>query len=153
MTELILKNGDIAVATLRKPEVLDELKKQWPADRLLVVKLDVTKKQDIVDAFNKAETVFGRIDVVFNNAAFGVASEVESTLEEDGRRMFDANFWGATNVSREAVRFFREVNKPVGGRVLVVSSVVGIKPFPLFGYYTASKFGEHHDVFVGFCRP
>ena len=144
MTEYVLKNGDIAVATLRKPEVLDELKKQWPTDKLLVVKLDVTKKQDIIDAFSKAQEVFGRVDVVFNNAGYGVLAEVEGTPEQEARYMFDTNFWGATNVSREAVRFFREVNKPVGGRILVVSSLVGIKPMALIGYYTASKFGEWH---------
>ena len=137
-----MKSGEIAVATLRRPEVLDDLKKQWPVDRLLVVKLDVTKKQDIVDAFNKATVAFGRVDVVFNNAAFGALGEVEGTPEEDARRVFDTNFWGATNVSREAVKVFREVNKSVGGRLLVVSSMAGIKPIPLIGYYGASKFGE-----------
>ncbi len=54
------------------------------------------------------------IDVVFDNAGYGLIAEVKGTTEDRARIMFDVNFWGATNVSREAVRFFREVNKPAG---------------------------------------
>ena len=78
-------------------------------ERLLVLKLDVTKQQDIIDAFQKAKEVFGRVDVVFNNAAYGVLAEVEGTPDDAARAVFDVDFWGAANVSREAVRFFREV--------------------------------------------
>ncbi len=69
-------------------------------------------------------------------------AEVEGTPEEQARAMFDVNFWGATNVSREAVKFFREVNKPTGGRLINVSSIVGLKVAPALGYYTATKHGE-----------
>ncbi|THG96423.1 hypothetical protein EW026_g5403 [Hermanssonia centrifuga] len=126
MTELVLKEGGIVVATLRQPDILAELKTQYPTDKLL------------------AEKAFGRIDVVFNNAGYGMLAEVEGTPEDKARVMFDVNFWGATNVSREAVRFFREVNKPTGGRLLNVSSVAGIKTVPALGYYTATKHGDRY---------
>ncbi|PSR71674.1 hypothetical protein PHLCEN_2v12448 [Hermanssonia centrifuga] len=142
MAELVLKNGGIVIATLRKPEVLSDLKAQYPGDRLLVLKLDVTRPHEIVDTFAKAKEAFGRIDVVFNNAGYSVLAEVEGTPEEQARAMFDVNFWGATNVSREAVKFFREVNKPTGGRLINVSSIVGLKVAPALGYYTATKHGE-----------
>ena len=69
------------------------------------------------DAFRTAETRFGRINVVYNNAGAFVVGELESTSEEEWRKMFDVNFWGAIGVAREAVRFFRDVNKLQGGRL------------------------------------
>ena len=117
MTDLVLRNGDIAVATLREPEALSDLTAKW-ADRLLTVKLDVTKPEEISAAFAKAKEAFSRIDVVFNNACRGVLSEVEGTPDRAARDLFEVNFWGAANVSREAIKFFREVNQPAGGHLL-----------------------------------
>lgn len=141
MTELVLANGDIAIATLRKPAVLDELKAKYSPNQLLVVKLDVTKPQEILDAFKAAESAYGRIDIVFNNAGYGALGEVEGTPEDVARAIFDTNFWGAMNVSREAVRFFRDVNKIQGGRLLNISSMAGIGGKPGIGFYSASKNG------------
>jgi len=140
MTERVLKNGDIAIATLRKPAALSDLSAKYPSDKLLVLKLDVTKPEEIKDAFAAAEKKFGRIDVVFNNAGYCVIGEVEGTMDNFARPMFEVNFWSAVNVTREAVRFFREVNKPAGGRLLQNSSVSGIEASPAFGFYCASKF-------------
>ncbi|OCH95133.1 NAD(P)-binding protein [Obba rivulosa] len=143
MTELVLKNGDAVVATLRKPEVLAGLSAQYPVDRLLVLKLDVQNENEIIAAFAAAKEKFGRLDVVFNNAACGVLSEVESAAGNETlvRDMFEVNFWGATHVSQAAVKFFREVNKPgIGGRLLQVSSLAGIEGVPTFGFYNATKF-------------
>lgn len=141
MAEHILEKGDIAIATLRKPEVLADLAAKYPSDKLLVLKLDVSQPSEIVAAFAEAEKKFGRIDVVLNNAAYGILGELEATPEDVARTMFDVNFWGAVNVSREAVRVFREVNKPAGGRLLQVSSVAGITPIAGLGFYSASKHG------------
>ncbi len=143
MVEYVLSKGDIAVATLRKPEVLDGLKAKHPASKLLVLELDVTQSDDIVNAFSKTKEVFGRIDVVFNNAGISVVGEIEGTPEHVTRRLFDVSFWGADRVSREAIKFFREVNKSkIGGRLLNTSSMVGLNAFPGIGYYSASKFGK-----------
>ncbi len=143
MVEHVLNKGDIAVATLRKPEVLNDLKVSYPPTRLLVLKLDVTKPQEITDAFERTEEVFGRLDVVFNNAGYSIVGEVEGTPEEIARSLFEVTFWGADRVGREAIRFFREVNKPgVGGRLLNLSSVVGLNASAGVGYYSASKYGE-----------
>ncbi|KAH9940608.1 hypothetical protein B0H21DRAFT_754359 [Amylocystis lapponica] len=139
MTELVLSNGDIAVATLRTPSMLDMLASRYPPSQLLVLRLDVTQPEEIVKAFAQAHEAFGRVDVVFNNAGFGVCGEIESTTEKSARALFDVNFWGAANVSREAVRFFREVNKPVGGRLLQVGSCCGIEGLIMLGYYSATK--------------
>ncbi|KAH7924106.1 NAD(P)-binding protein [Leucogyrophana mollusca] len=140
VTEFALQQGDIAVATLRKPDVLSDLVDRYPRDRLLVVKLDVTKQADIDAAFAQAKSVFGRVDFVLNNAGFGIVAEIEGTRDKTARDVFEVNFWGAANVSREAVRFFREENSPAGGRLLQMSSLSGIESTPGVGYYCASKF-------------
>ena len=130
MVEYVLSKGDIAVATLRKPEVLDDLKSKHPASKLLILKLDVTKPEDITEAFTKTQEVFGRIDVVFNNAGYGIVGEIEATPEDVARALFEVTFWGADRISRESVRFFRDINKPgTGGRLLNNSSMVGLNAF------------------------
>ncbi|KAF8996892.1 hypothetical protein BDQ17DRAFT_1363847 [Cyathus striatus] len=136
----VLSKGDKAVATLRKPEVLTDLAAKYSALQLLIVKLDVKKEDEIVSAFKAAEERFGRIDVVYNNAGYGTLVEIEGTPDHVSRDMFEVNFWGAANVSREAVRFFRDVNKPAGGRLLQASSLGGASASPALGYYCASKF-------------
>ncbi|OCH86505.1 NAD-P-binding protein [Obba rivulosa] len=141
MTELALQKGDNVVATLRRPEVLAEISVEYDTTRLLVLKLDVKKPDDITAAFVKAQEVFGRVDVVFNNAGLAVVSEVESAQdhEDEIRDLFEVNFWGALHVTQAAVRQFREVNNPVGGRLLQVSSMSGIDGVPTAGLYSATK--------------
>lgn len=141
MAELLLQKGEIVVATARKPEVLDDLKAKYPASQLLVLHLDVDKPQEIKRTFVEAKNAFGRIDVVFNNAGWSMLGELEVTPEEEARKMFDTNFWAAANVSREAVGFFREENKPSGGLLINNTSKGGIVAVPGLGYYAASKHG------------
>ncbi|KAJ7487808.1 NAD-P-binding protein [Mycena latifolia] len=139
VTEEVLANGEIAIATLRTPAVLDDLAAANP-DRLLVVKCDVTKPDDIISAFAAVIEKFGRVDVVFNNAGYGIIAKVEATLEDAARAMFDVNFWGAAAVSKEAVRVFRDVNPGnTGGRLLNVSSTAGLSRLAIAGMYGASK--------------
>lgn len=138
MTEHVLNVGDNAVAALRKPESLSDLAAKWPSDRFLSLKLDVTEPDEILAAFAKAKAAFGRLDVVFNNAGVSIIAESEGTPLEAARKLFEVNFWGAANVSREAVRFFREENKPPGGRLLQNSSVAGYDAPAAATYYAAS---------------
>ncbi|KAH0826309.1 NAD(P)-binding protein, partial [Lanmaoa asiatica] len=126
LTEYLLKQGDRVVATLRKPDELSDLVSRYPSTRLVVVKLDATHHAEISAAFAKAQEAFGRVDVVFNNAGKMINGELESVNDEHAREIFEINFWGAAQVSREAVRFFRDVNQPRGGRLLQVSSGLGI---------------------------
>ncbi|KAF8838321.1 NAD(P)-binding protein [Paxillus ammoniavirescens] len=123
MTEHLLKQGHRVVATLRKPEALSDLVRQYPVTQLVVVAVDVTKSADIAAAFNKAQEAFGRVDVVFNNAGQMINGELESVSEADARAMFDINFWA-----------------PRGGRLLQLSSGLGLVSAACYGFYSASKF-------------
>jgi len=138
VTEAALKNGDKVIATLRKPSDLDDLVAATSSSDLLVVKCDVSSESDIVDAFAQGLAKFGTIDIVFNNAGYGICAEAESTPKDAARKMFDVNFWGAANVSREAVHVFREVNgHEKGGWLLNVSSGAGLMGLPASSYYCA----------------
>ncbi|KAF8996907.1 NAD(P)-binding protein [Cyathus striatus] len=136
----VLEKDDIAVATLRKPEVLADLSTKYDTSRLLILELDVTKPDEITAAFATAHVQFGRIDIVYSNAGHPAKAEIEGTPDEVAREMFEVNFWGAANVGREAIRVFRDVNKPAGGRLLQASSMAGLIGMHTFGYYCASKF-------------
>jgi NAD(P)-dependent dehydrogenase (short-subunit alcohol dehydrogenase family) len=144
MTEYLLAKGDIVVAAVRRPESMKEHQVEYGADKLLIVKVDVKNQEDIDAAFKKAEGTFGRIDVVHNNAGYSAVGEVEAMPMSDGKEMFEVcvpnmafrffsnniapqtNFFGATRVSLAAVKFFREVNKPIGGRLIQASSIYGL---------------------------
>ncbi|KAI0671196.1 NAD-P-binding protein, partial [Trametes maxima] len=140
LTEIVLGRGDTVIATTRRLSALEDLSTQYPKEHLLILQLDVTKPSEISNAFVRAKEAFGRIDVVVNNAAFAALGEVEAVREEDARAMFETNFWGAMHVTREAIKFFREVNGPAtGGRLLQVSSITGITGGPGLGFYSATK--------------
>jgi len=130
------------VATLRTPSALDDLKQEYDENQLLLLPLDVTNIGQIRSAFQAATDKYGRIDFVYNLAGHGLIGEVEGTPEEVARAMFEVNFWGATRVSNEAVRVFREVNEPRGGHLFVITSLVGLKAMAGTGFYAATKHGQ-----------
>ena len=136
-----MNQGEIVVATLRKPEVLQGLSTSYPEDKLLVLKVDVTNQADIDHAFARTKEVFGRLDVVFNNAgAVDIMGEAEMIPIDDVRALFDVNFWGAVHISRATIKFFREVNEPGrGGVLLQSSSVAGFAALPVFSFYVARQ--------------
>ncbi|KAJ6525425.1 hypothetical protein DFH09DRAFT_1188381 [Mycena vulgaris] len=141
LLETVLAAGERAVATLRQPDVLKELQTRYSTEQLLVVRLDVTQPSEVVAAFNAAEKHFGLVSVVVNNAGFGLLSEIEGTPEAEARQQFDVNFWGTVYVTREAIRFFREVNpKGYGGRFLNVSTVGGYNANQGLAFYNSAKF-------------
>ncbi|KAK7012211.1 NAD(P)-binding protein [Favolaschia claudopus] len=146
MAEKALENGEKVIATLRKPEVLsdlvkkyDQLEKKTQNKQLLVLKVDVTIKEEVKAAFVTAKQTFGRIDVVFNNAGYGIISEVEGISEANARNLFEVNFWGSFNVTKEALEYFRQ-NDPIGGLLINMSSMFGVDAPPGAGFYAATKF-------------
>ncbi|EIW82705.1 NAD(P)-binding protein [Coniophora puteana RWD-64-598 SS2] len=139
VTECILKKGDIAVATLRTPSALADLSERYPSSQLLVLRLDVTRPDEISVAFAAACEAFGRVDVVFNNAGICTIAEAEGMSDGGARELFEVLFWGAANVTREAVRVFRDVNVPTrGGRLLQMSSRTALEVVPGAAHYGAA---------------
>lgn len=138
VTEVMLQKGDNVVATLRKPAMLDDLTNLYSKNRLLVLPMDVTIPSDITTAFLKAREKFGRIDVVFNNAGLCVIGEAEGMPDDDAKLLFDTMFWGAANVTKEAVETFRDLNQPPGGRLLQMSSRGVLRVVPGVAHYAAA---------------
>lgn len=135
-----LESGDHVVATLHKQSDIEQLGSKYGQDRLAKIQLDVTNDEHIHHAFAVAKERFGRVDVVFNNAGSAIVGEVEGVPEEDARKLMDVKFWGATAVSKAAVRFFREENPPhAGGLLLNISSELGLRYLPTMAYYAAAK--------------
>ncbi|KAJ7898437.1 NAD-P-binding protein [Mycena leptocephala] len=146
MAEKALENGERVVATLRKPEAISDLANKYKKKeeetgkkQLHVLKLDVTSLKEIKAAFIDAKQTFGRIDVVFNNAGYGIISEIEGISEANARNQFEVNFWGSVHVTREAVEYFRQ-NDPIGGLLMNMSSMFGVDAPPGAGFYAATKF-------------
>ncbi|KUJ24568.1 NAD(P)-binding protein [Mollisia scopiformis] len=136
LVEEVLAHGDIAVATARKPESLNF--KGTNDKNFLALKLDVTKNENIDSAFKSALDKFGRIDVVVNNAGYGLSGVFEELTEQQVRTQMEVNFFGLTRVTKKAMEVMRE-QKPSGGLIQQVTSIGGQRGVPTFSIYCASK--------------
>lgn len=142
LTEKLLQKGDRVVATTRKAEVHDELKKQYPG-QLSVVVLDVTDTSAIRTVVNKAFADMGEIDVVVNNAGYALFCSVEEASDEQIQQQINTNITGSIQVIRAALPHFR---KQGHGRIMQLSSAGGQTTYPNFGYYHTTKW-----AIEGFC--
>jgi len=104
----------------------------------LPVKLDVTKPSDIESAFKTTLDKFGRIDVVVNNAGYGLSGVFEELTDAQIKTQMDVNFFGLIAVTRKAMDVMRE-QKPSGGLIQQVTSIGGQRGVPFFSIYCASK--------------
>lgn len=136
LAEEALAQGYRVVATARKPEVLLDLVEKYP-DTALTVKLDVTNVEDVKNSINEAIEKFGQIDVVVNNAGFGLVGAIEEPNEEQIRQQFETNVFGVLNVIRGVLPTLRGQKS---GHIINVSSGLGFFAFPSYGYYSATKF-------------
>jgi NAD(P)-dependent dehydrogenase (short-subunit alcohol dehydrogenase family) len=102
------------------------------------VKLDVTKPQDIDSSYQAAIDKFGRVDVVVNNAGYGLAGVFEELNDTQIKKQMDVNLFGLIAVTRKAMEVMRE-QKPSGGLIQQVTSIGGQRGVPLFSIYCASK--------------
>lgn len=101
LVEAVLAEGERVVATTRNASSLDSLKASHSPETLLVVELNVSSPPEIKSAFETVKSQFGRIDVVVNNAGYGLKGEVESVSDDDAARQMDINFWGPARICRE----------------------------------------------------
>lgn len=135
LTEQLLERGDRVAATLRRPAALDDLKARY-GDQLHVAQLDVTDTDAVRRVVGEAFTHFGRIDVVVNNAGYGLFCSVEEAADDQIRQVIDTNVVGSMQVIRAALPYLRAQKE---GRILQVTSAGGQTTYPNFSYYHASK--------------
>jgi NAD(P)-dependent dehydrogenase (short-subunit alcohol dehydrogenase family) len=137
LTEAVLANGDKVVATARKPEQLKDLTEKYP-DRLYPIRLDVTDKDQITLAVELAVERFGRIDVLVNNAGFGIVGAAEAFTDEQVRSQLETNLYAPIEVTRAVLPYMRRQRS---GRILQISSIGGRVGGAGLTMYQAAKFG------------
>ncbi|WP_276503248.1 SDR family oxidoreductase [Terrimonas pollutisoli] len=134
--EAFLQRGDNVIATARNTKALEELVKKY-GDAVLPLKLDVTDRSQSFAVVKKAHEHFGRLDVVINNAGYGLFGTIEETTEQEARSQVEANVFGLLWVTQAALPIMRQQRH---GHIIQVSSVLGIATLPTLGIYNASKF-------------
>src|SRR5437588_5141623 len=105
-------------------------------DEVVFLPLDVTDDQSVAGAVREVLDRSGRIDVLVNNAGFGVAGAAEESSVEQARALFETNLFGAMRMIRAVLPHMRERGS---GRIINMSSVLGLVPAPFGALYAASK--------------
>jgi NAD(P)-dependent dehydrogenase (short-subunit alcohol dehydrogenase family) len=137
MTSQLLARGDRVFGTLRKTNAVDDLKAEY-GDLLRTAELDVTDTQAVRRVVDEAFADFGRIDVIVNNAGYGLFGAAEGLSDEQIRHQIDTNLVGPIQVTRAALPHLRAQG---GGRILALSTYGGQATHPGASLYHASKWG------------
>ena len=133
--ESALQRGDRVAATARDTSTLAPLVERY-GEAVLPLRLDVTDRAGVADAVARTVQAFGRLDVVVNNAGYGLFGMVEELTEQQLRDQMETNFFGAFWVTQAALPVLREQGS---GHVVQVSSVGVVVAFPSLSGYHASK--------------
>ncbi|MBK8175932.1 MAG: SDR family NAD(P)-dependent oxidoreductase [Rhodospirillales bacterium] len=134
LAEEVLGRGERAIVTARNPASLAGFAEAAGAR---VAALDVTQPEQIARAVGDAEAVFGRIDVLVNNAGYGYLSAVEEGEDDEVRAMFETNVFGLAAMTRAVLPGMRARRS---GHIVNISSMGGLVGFAGIGYYNATKF-------------
>jgi len=130
--KLFASKGWKVIATMRNPEKETELKN---ISGVALMALDITNPKQIVSV---AETVMasGAVDVVFNNAGYGLSGPLEGLTDEQITRMVNTNMLGAIRTTKAFVRYFREKR---AGLFIITTSIGGLMTVPFNSIYHATK--------------
>lgn len=135
----LLEAGYRVVLAGRREEALRETAGlRRAASATLVVPTDVTSAESVRTLFAEVRRVFGRVDVLFNNAGINLGGTVGDLSLEDWQRVVDTNLTGSFLCAREAFRLMRE-QRPQGGRIINNGSISAHSPRPASPAYTATK--------------
>jgi NAD(P)-dependent dehydrogenase (short-subunit alcohol dehydrogenase family) len=134
----LAKSGHRVVATMRdlarSGTLLDEVKNA--NKEIDLFQLDVTNKKTIKDVVRLVAAKHGYIDVLVNNAGYGIGGFFEDLTDEEIRAQMETNFFGVQNVTREVIPAMRQRRS---GKIINISSIAGLSSSPSFGAYNASK--------------
>ncbi len=136
LAEAVLARGDRCVVTARNPKQVEDIAAGYK-ETALVLELDVTDRAEVESSVKSAESTFGRIDVLVNNAGIGYFGSIEESDEAEVKRMFDINVWGLSAMTRVVLPGMRDRRS---GHIVNVSSIAGLTAIPALAYYNATKF-------------
>jgi NAD(P)-dependent dehydrogenase (short-subunit alcohol dehydrogenase family) len=136
IARLVLQRGDYLVATARRVDKLDALRPQFEG-QLLSLQLDITEAENVSRVVRATIREFGRIDVLVNNAGYGLTGAIEEATDPEILDQFETNVFGTIRLTREVLPFLRSQG---GGYILAISSVAGLVSTPGMGLYNGSKY-------------
>ncbi len=130
--------GHFVWATMRNLERKQPLENELirRQTRAVIRELDVTKPSVIKNVVEEIQKTHGFIDVLINNAGYGIAGFFEDLEQEEIRAQMEVNFFGAQNVCREVIPLMR---KRLQGKIINISSIAGRVASPCLGAYNTSK--------------
>ncbi|WP_042161104.1 SDR family oxidoreductase [Paenibacillus gorillae] len=137
LTEQLLERGDRVAGTVRKMDSVQDLSEKY-GENLWTAHLDVTDSNEVRDVVNKAFSEWGTIDVVVNNAGYGLFGTAEEMTDELLIHQIHTNLIGSIQVVRAALPHLRNQG---GGRILQLSTYGGQAVNPGAGMYHATKWG------------
>jgi NAD(P)-dependent dehydrogenase (short-subunit alcohol dehydrogenase family) len=137
LAEAVLAHGDLVAATSRNPADLQDLTESYPG-QLIALALDVSDKAQIHSAVSQTVQHFGRIDVLVNNAGFGITGAAEAFTDEQVRSQLDVNLYAPIEITRAVLPIMRAQRS---GRILQISSIGGRVGNAGLTIYQAAKFG------------
>jgi len=137
LTKAVLASGDQVAAAARNIGQLSDLVSQYPG-QIFPVTLDVTDYEQVYQAVAEAAKHFGQIDVLVNNAGFGITGAAEAYTQEQVRNQLETNLFAPIEITRAVLPYMR---KQGGGRILQISSIGGRVGNPGLTMYQAAKFG------------
>jgi NAD(P)-dependent dehydrogenase (short-subunit alcohol dehydrogenase family) len=136
LAQRAIERGYNVVATARNPKVIGDLVELAP-NRVLAVELDVTDEASVVAAVESGLQRFGQLDVLVNNAGFGMMGAIEEVSDAEARKVFDTNVFGLLAVTRAVLPSMRERRS---GHILNISSIGGFVSFAGPAVYCGTKF-------------
>jgi NADP-dependent 3-hydroxy acid dehydrogenase YdfG len=136
LAEEVLKAGGKVVATARKLDNVADLESKYPQTAKALA-LDVIDAGQVDSAVTQAFAQFGQVDVLVNNAGYGVAGAIEEVSEAEFMPMFETNVFGLLRVTRAFLPYLR---KQRSGHILNLSSIGGVVANPGIGFYNSTKF-------------
>ena len=136
LAKVVLSHGYRVAVTARKPEDVRDIVRAHE-NNAIALQLDVTNRDEAEGAVAETEKVFGKIDVLVNNAGIGYFAAIEESEEKEVRRMFEINVFGLGRMTHLVLPGMR---KRRSGHIINVSSIGGLRAFPALGYYNATKF-------------
>jgi len=151
LAEEVVRRGERVIATARKVSQLEELKGKHP-DQVRTFALDVTKPAEIESVAAQAIAAFGHVDVLVNNAGYGVNGAIEEVSEAEFEPMFQTNIYGLIRTTRAFLPHLRERRT---GHIFNFSSIGGLIGMPGWGFYNTTKFAVEgfSEALAGELKP
>ena len=136
LAEAVLAKGDFVIGSFRKKEQAESFNQQYKGKGYAFV-LDITDGAGMATCIQNVHNRFGAIDVLVNNAGYGLLGAIEELSIEEARAQMETNFFGTLQMTKSVLPIMRKQKK---GMIIQISSASGIRSTPGFGLYNASKF-------------